>query len=230
MLRIALLMIAAAIAGIWIYRRQKARLISASDTVYVNGADVRYPNLPLKNYGIPVRVKNVSRVEMVFPRLTAEGDVEYIYSWHALSDVKKPGSKRPPSPDSKLETAIELSTIIREHLQIEAELSQIKVQHSDAARIANLISRSRIYSNQSDTYERAIAQLDNLLKKAAELQSIYVHLIREALIGIQIADYDPTLIRDNRLKYEAQYKRLKEEFLHMRDTATAYSELTQSKT
>jgi hypothetical protein len=228
MLKLALLLIAATTVGVWLHHRiRKLQALRTGELVNVSGAEVRYPNLPLKTYGIPVRVKDRNRTEIVFPRLTSEGDVEYVYSWHSFSDIKLVSFRSNQPQDDRVETAIELCKIIREHLQLDSELVALRKQHHEVNRLADLFSSSRVYSDQLDTYERAVQQLEILLDKATELQSIYVHLVREALIGIQISSYNPSNIRDNRLKYESQYQRLKQEFIQMQDTATAYRQLMQ---
>ena len=205
-------------------RSKKIEKINSSDIVLVNGAEERYRNLSLKNYAIPVRIKERERVEVIFPRLTPDGDVEYLYSWHDLSDVEILRDETEIN-NVKLRAAKELAPLIKEHLLIEKEIFILDEQQQKLDDLADLVSTSDIYSSQLETYEKAILQIENLLEKAEQLQKIYIHLIREALIGIQIAGYNPDSIRDNRLAFDVQYQRIRQEYQYMKDVATAYSTL-----
>ncbi len=84
-LKILLIFLPLVIAYIIIERQNtKIKKIKSSNVVLVKDATVTYPGLPLNNYGIPLMTRRQSRVQVVFPRLTQDGDVEYIYSWHNL--------------------------------------------------------------------------------------------------------------------------------------------------
>ena len=205
-------------------RRTKIKQIKSSLVVLVKGAEQKYPNLPLKNYAIPLMVRRENRVQVVFPRLTQNGDVEYIYSWHELKDVQAitPISK---TNDPKLTTIKELAPIIKEHWQIEPEMSALEQQYSKINNLANLVSTSDVYSVQIDTYDRALKEVEKLLSKAEQLQKIYVRLIREALIGVQVAEYNPDGLEVSQMAFDSQYQRLKQEYQTMKDVAHAYSQL-----
>lgn len=205
-------------------RTKKIEQINSSDIILVNEAENLYSNFPLENYGIPVRVKNRERVEIIFPRLTPDGDVEYLYSWHSLNDVKIP-SAEVDEKNVRLRAGRELAPLIKEHLQIEQEILSIEKQHLEISELADLVSTSDIYSSQLELYDRALVQIENLLEKAEQLQAIYIHLIREALIGVRIAGYKPDSIRDNRLAFDSQYQRIRSEYQHLKDIATAYGKL-----
>jgi hypothetical protein len=205
-------------------RTKKIEQISSSDIILVDEAEKLYANLPLKNYGVPLRVKNRDRVEVIFPRLTPDGDVEYLYSWHNIDDVEVPGTHG----DEKnvwLRAVKHLAPLIKEHLQIEQEIISLEKQHREISDLADLVSTSDMYSSQLELYDRALVQIENLLKKAEQLQAIYIHLVREALIGVRIAGYNPESIQDNRLAFDSQYQRIRSEYQHLKDVATAYAEL-----
>jgi hypothetical protein len=131
--------------------------------------------------------------------------------------------------DIKLRAAKELAPLIKEHLKIEQEILSLEEQYQKVNDLADLVSTSELYSSQLDIYEMAVVERENLLEKAEQLQKIYIHLIREGLIGIQVAGYNPDNIRDNRLAFDSQYKRIKEEYQYMRDAATAYQELMRQQ-
>lgn len=205
-------------------RNKKVKKVLNTKIVLINEVEERYSNLCLKNYGLPLKVKERDKVQVIFPRLTPNGDVEYIFSWHNLDDVEIPEVEIDQN-DIKLRAAKELAPLIKEHLQIEQEILSLEEQYQKVNDLADLVSTSELYSSQLDIYERAVVEIENLLEKAEQLQKIYIHLIREGLIGIQVAGYNPDNIRDNRLAFDSQYKRIKEEYQYMRDAATAYQEL-----
>jgi hypothetical protein len=209
-------------------RNKKVEKVLNTKIVLINEVEERYSNLCLKNYGLPLKVKERDKVQVIFPRLTPNGDVEYIFSWHNLDDVEIPEVEIDQN-DLKLRAAKELAPLIKEHLQIEQEILSLEEQYQKVNDLADLVSTSELYSSQLDIYERAVVEIENLLGKAEQLQKIYIHLIREGLIGIQVAGYNPDNIRDNRLAFDSQYKRIKEEYQYMRDAATAYQELMRQQ-
>ncbi|WAL62636.1 hypothetical protein [Thermocoleostomius sinensis] len=225
------LLVMAVLAGVgamwWFLRRQKREWISNHALVYVKGAEYRYPDLPLGGYGIPMRVKDsgYQRVEVVFPRLTESGEVEYIYSWHYWRDVEMATPAAAQQLDKPMELADGIAPVIREHLQIDAEISRLNREYKKVNELADLVSTSDLYSNQVSLYERALDQIENLLRKAEELENIYICFIRETLIGLQIASYDADRITSDVLQFDEQYRQLREEYLRLKETAIAHTEL-----
>lgn len=63
------------LAGYWFvfYHDQKIKRIKSNLVLEVDGADIRYPNLPLGNFGIFFEVKENQRIQVIFPKLTPEG-------------------------------------------------------------------------------------------------------------------------------------------------------------
>jgi len=214
--------------NLFLRRNKKVKKILNTKIILINKVEERYSNLCLKNYGLPLKVKERDKVQVIFPRLTPNGDVEYIFSWHNLDDVEIPEVEIDQN-DIKLRAAKELAPLIKEHLQIEQEILSLEEQYQKVNDLADLASTSELYSNQLDIYERAVVEIENLLEKAEQLKKIYIHLIREGLIGIQVAGYNPDNIRDNRLAFDLQYKRIKKEYQYMRDAATAYQELMRQQ-
>lgn len=214
--------------NLFIRRNKKIEKILNTKVILIHGVEERYSNLCLKNYGLPLKVKERDKVKVIFPRLTPNGDVEYIFSWHNLDDVEIPDVEIDQN-DIKLRAAKELAPLIKEHLKIEQEILSLEEQYQKVNDLADLVSTSELYSSQLDIYERAVVEIENLLGKAEQLQKIYIHFIREGLIGIQVAGYNPDNIRDNRLAFDSQYKRIKEEYQYMRDAATAYQELMRQQ-
>lgn len=205
-------------------RNKKIEKVLNSNIILINEPEERYHNLCLKNYGIPLKVNERDKVQVIFPRLTAEGDVGYIFSWHSLDVVEIPNIETAQS-DIKLRAGIELAPLIKEHLQIEQEILNLEEQAFKINDLADLVSTSELYSSQLELYEKALVQTEKLLKKAKQLQSIYIHLIREGLIGIQVAGYNPDTIQKNKLAFDSKYQKIREEYQYMKDFATAYNEL-----
>jgi hypothetical protein len=225
-------MLVVGVVCFWFIRVQrKLEWVDRHDLVYVNGAERRYPNLPLGNYGIPIRTKDsdgFKRVQVVFPRLTELGDMEYIYSWHDLSTIELASAKQQDAP-SLFYSSSGVAPVIQEHLQIEAEIDRLLQEREKVHELANILSTSELYANQAEIYDRAVAQIETLLKKAKELEQIYVRMIRETLIGLQVAQYEPEHLTSDIVSFDTQYKHLKVEYLRMKDTATAYDELMRKQ-
>jgi hypothetical protein len=211
-------------------RNKKIEKVLKSDIIVVNGAEERSSNLCLKSYGIPqeVRERDKVKVKVIFPKLKTASVIEYIFSWHSLDEIDIPDFEIEQN-NITLRAAKELAPLIKEHLKIEEEIFSLEEQYDEVNDLADLVSTSELYSNQVELYERAVVQIDNLLKKAKQLKNIYIHLIREGLIGIQIAGYNPDNIRDNRLAFDSKYRRIREEYQHLRDAATAYQELMRQQ-
>lgn len=208
---------------IWVVVRvHKIRQILSSDVVWVEGVDKRFPtNLVLDNYGVPLQVKDQGRVQVVFSRLTPNGDVEYLYSWHPISQIRLVNFK---VKENRL--LREVAIAIKKHLQIEPEVVALEEQHCQIDQLVALVASSGVYGSQVETYQRALLQIEQLLSKAQELQNIYVLFVREALIGVKVAGYElPNLQANMQLDLDMKYRQVREEYQQMKDTATAYTQL-----
>ncbi|MBW4616206.1 MAG: hypothetical protein KME21_23620 [Desmonostoc vinosum HA7617-LM4] len=221
------------LAGIYwffFYPNQKIKRIKSNLVVEVDGADVRYPNLPLGKLGIFVEVNENRRIRVVFPKLTPEG-VQYIYSWHDHQSIRIPDlEKTDVRSKANIKVAQELVFLIKEHIQfVEPEILNLKKQWHKINELLELVTTSEFYVNQRGVYQRALFQVENLLDKAEELQQVYIGFIREVLIGKQVAGYDPNLLPDDGFAIDNQYKKIREEYQYMKDTATAYTELLRTR-
>lgn len=216
------------LGGYWFvfYPTQKIDEIKSKLVVEVDGADKRYPNLPLGNLGIFFEVNENQRIRVIFPKLTKEG-IEYIYSWHNLNSIRIPAlDKTRTTSRVNVKAAQELASLIKEHIQfVEPEILNLKKQWRKINELLDLVSTSELYASQEQLYERALFQIEKLLDKAEELQQLYIGFIRETLIGIKVAEYNPSLPPDDNFAIDIQYKRIKEEYQNMKETATAYAEL-----
>lgn len=211
------------------YPNQKINRIKSNLVVEVDGADSRYPNLPLGNLGIFFEVNENRRIRVIFPKLTKEG-IEYIYSWHNLQSIRIPSLEKTDTTGRiNIKVAQEIASLIKEHIQfVEPEILNLRKQWHKINELLDLVATSELYAPQQVLYERALFQIENLLSKAEELQQVYVGFIREVLIGSKVAEYDTNLLPDDGFAIDNQYKRIREEYQNMKDTATAYTELLRT--
>lgn len=220
------------IAGVYyftFYPNQKIKRIRSSVLLEVDGADNRYPDLPLGNLGIFCEVNEKRRIRVVFPKLTLEGGVLYIYSWHDLQSIHIPALKNTKRGRVNFKIAQGLAFLIKEHIQfVEPEILNLRQQEHKLNRLFNLVGKSEFYSSQQEIYKRALFQIKNLIDKAEELQQVYIRFIREVLIGKQVAGYDLNRLSSNSFTINSQYKRVKDEYQTMKDTAKAYAELSHT--
>lgn len=205
-------------------RNTQIQLIKMNPVVWVDSAQIRYPSLPLQHYGIPLRIKDNNRLQVIFPQLTESGDVEYIYSWHDFRDIDIPDITY-HHKDSKLRALQELAPVIKEQLKIEPEILALEKQYRKIDKLANLVATSDLYSGQLEVYKRALVQIEDAVKKAEQLQQLYIRLVRETLIGVQVAEYNPDSIQTSQLAFDLQYRQIKEEYQTLKDTVHAYSHL-----
>ncbi len=214
---------------IFFYSQKKIAQIQSNLVVEVDGANARYPNLPLGKLGIFFDVNEKQRIRVVFPKLTSDG-IEYIYSWHNLASIRMPTLEKIDAQGRvNLKAAQEIAFLIKEHLNfVEPEILNLKKQWIKTNELLDLVATSEFYASQQGMYQRALSQIESLLDKAEELQQVYIGFIREMLIGRQIAGYDPHLLPDNGWAIDNQYKKIKEEYQYMKDTAIAYAELLRT--
>lgn len=212
-----------------IHPYQKIKKIKNNIVLQVDGADIRYSNLLLGNLGIFYEINQERKVHVIFPKLTSEGYVKYIYSWHSLQSISVPVLGKLKIQDkNNLRRAQELAILISEHVRfIEPEILNLRNQWHKINELLNLISTSDLYSSQQEIYERALVQVENLLAKAQEIELVYIRYIKELLITSKVIGFDPNLIPNNGLAIDDKYKKIREEYQLMKDTATAYAELIQ---
>lgn len=129
----------------------------------------------------------------------------------------------------EFQVAKDLAKYIKEHLQTEKEIKDLVLQYRQVHDLSKLILKSDMYSNQIDIYEKAIKEIEKLLDKAKQLEKMYIQIVREGLIGVKIANYNPSLIKNNQITHQMKYKRVKDEYQYMKDTAHAYGELMHQR-
>lgn len=195
-------------------------------------------NLLLEKFGIsskaihkkPGNTERTTKVQVILPNLTKDGELYYEYDWIFITSVKIPQQQYKTDEEwAKLETAQKLTKPIIEHLQIKSELKELNEQYQELKELFNLVSTSDFYASQKSLYERGLLQVKELIAKAENLEKTYYNLIREVLIGRRLAKYDPSQIPDNHIVLDSQYQEIKEEYQYMKDTATAYNELLNNR-
>ncbi|MGB3615321.1 MAG: hypothetical protein WBA10_16125 [Elainellaceae cyanobacterium] len=199
--------------------------------IQINGAKERYPTLPLGEIGIFSDADKEYRVRAIFPMLTPDSRVEYIYSWHSVHSVRIPAPARLSEQDKvNVKIAQELAFLVRDHVRfVEPEIFKLREQWHNINKLLSLVATSEVYANHQEIYERALRQVEGLLDKAEELQLIYVRSIREILIGRQIAAYNPELLPDSSVVIDSKYQQVRDEYQRMKDVATAHAELLRSR-
>ena len=207
----------------------KRRKVLKTSVVKVKKISEKYPNLPLGYFGCPLveeskLLRKKKLIELVFPQLDAEGNLAYIFSQHPLNQIRFV-NLNPRKPNRELELAKEILPLIQPHLAIEQEIINLLDEREKLNEISSLVATSKVYQKQQFVYDRALTQLNDIIKKARELKNIYVNLIREGLIGLKVAQYDPNSFIDNRLVFDTQYRQLHQEYQLLKDTADAYAEL-----
>lgn len=189
-------------------------------------------DLLLGCFVIPTMIvdKKTAKIQVILPNLTTDGELYYEYNWIPRTLVKFPKKEAKTGEDRvRLEAAEELIKPIIEHLQVKSELKELNEQYQELKELFNLVSTSEFYADQKSLYKRGLAQINELITKAENLEKTYYKLIREVLIGIRLAKYDPSKIPDRHIALDSQYQEIKEEYEHMKDTATAYNELVNNR-
>lgn len=205
------------------HTNERFEQVNDSQIVFVRDARLRSPNLLFKGYGIPVKTKFQSQVQVVFPGLTTEGDVEYTYFWYRLKDIEIVSWNT--QENISLQVLQELTPTIKEHLEIESEIAGLEEESRKIKELANLVASSELYAGQVEIHERALVQIGELLRKAKRLQNVYVRLIREALIGVKVAEYSRDRLPSTPMSFDSQYQKVKEDYQQMKDTVDAYLQL-----
>jgi hypothetical protein len=123
----------------------------------------------------------------------------------------------------------QLIPLVREHLLLIQEDIKLATQRAEIGRLIDLINTSEAHANRRETYAMVLHKLNELHKKSDELKRLYCRAIGDILIGVELAIQDSTLLSDDHLfiqtQYEAQFKRLKEEYQYVKDASTAYAGL-----
>jgi hypothetical protein len=229
-------------------RSLKARKIKNEDVLLEINRELDYPLGGLGVFSYFSQGKD--KVLVVFPKLTQDGDLEYIRSWYDLLDVivhsleetvhwydfldgivhslDSLENKKTVQQGENFDIMRQLTTPIQEHLQIEQDISKLQQQEEKIEQLLKLVSSSDLYSSQEELYDRALSQVQEMIDKASKLEQVYIRLIREVLIGKELSNYDPNQIVDNQMAMYSQYKKVKEEYQQLKDTATAYTELVKS--
>lgn len=133
---------------------------------------------------------------------------------------------------ARYRVAQELAPLIKERHELELEIMRIDSERRKAKRLLNLVSTSDAYANQQNIYETFYSEISRLLSKAQELEQLYRHFIREALIGVQLVTNHPAMSLRNHLSIktmEAKCEKQKDEYQYMKDKVEAYADLLNAQ-
>ncbi|WNZ25544.1 hypothetical protein HJG54_23635 [Leptolyngbya sp. NK1-12] len=232
-MEIVLLLLLLAAVAIW-YRfwyassRRKTQQLKSSGLVRVDEVHKRYRHLPLGNLGILHKIKDGQRVQVIFPSLTADEDVDYIYSWHDLR-VVRPVLERPKDDDEAWLRATGIAALIEERLQLEPEITKLKKYHHKLGELLDLVDESEEHLEQQDTLAVTHTQVGYLLEQAKLLEQQYVDLIkvtlREALIRSELEDFNPDLRPEERRDLNNRYQEIRAEYQVWKRVAHTFPEL-----
>ncbi|NJL21173.1 MAG: hypothetical protein HC895_10720 [Leptolyngbyaceae cyanobacterium SM1_3_5] len=123
-----LLTLAGGIYWFVFHPQQKLDRIRNRGVVEIEGAEARYSDLPLGNLGIFYDSNENRRIQVIFPKLTSEGDVQYIFSWHDLRSAHVPRFKSiDPQNMISIRIAQDLSLLMKEHIEfVEPEILNLR--------------------------------------------------------------------------------------------------------
>lgn len=215
--------------SLFYFRHQKVRKILKSKVIFIHSNRINQSNLLLGKYAIPSQILyNSSQVEVIFPQLNESGNLVYTNQCYYLAEISIPKSHK-HRHKIEFQVAEDLSKYIKEHLKTEKEIKNLVLQYRQIHDLSKLILKSDMYSNQINTYEKAIEEIKKLLNKAKELEKMYIKIIREGLIGVKIANYNPNNIKSNQMVHQIKYKQVRNEYQYMKDTAHAYGELMRER-
>ena len=202
----------------------KIKKILKRKVIAINNLTIEQNNLPLKNYAIPLESNSASQVKVAFPQLSESGELVYIYYLFFPSEIRLTYFEK-DKDNIEFIIARKLSKYVKEHLKTEKEIEELMMQRHKVYDLRKLVSKSEVYQNQINIYDRAIGEISGLIDKAKQLEIMYLKLIREELIGLRIQNYNPAFIQDNRISHHLQYEQLKDEYEYMKEEAKAYAEL-----
>jgi hypothetical protein len=173
---------------LWISRRDRHKFESINNhpLAYISEAVDHYADLPLGNYGVPLRLKKSgwsSLVEMVLPQLTSEGKVEYITSWYSLRDVEMLTAKESETEADFQKLAVGIAPVIQKHLQLEKEIARIREHYEALNDVTNSTTSSGLEAVSIDLYERS--QVESQLKQLEISRDTCMSQIQQVLVKIQ---------------------------------------------
>jgi hypothetical protein len=207
------------------YKRQRKIIAIKRDSIVIINSTKDDSNTFIFNkYAIPVQINHSDIVEVVIPDLDDNGELQYHICSYDLSQISIPKY----SEHKKILEFIainELKKYIKEDIKTGKEIFRLREQRSKIRDLAKLIWKSDVHSNQIETFDRALSEINELINKAKQLEKLYINLVKESLIGVKIQKYNPDLLESNSIVYETKYKQLKEEYFYMKDTAKAYEDL-----
>lgn len=206
-----------------IARRLKANKLESQETFLEVEQDLSFP---LNGLGIFIELNQTKdRVHIVFPFLDEAGELKYHFQWYDLLQVKI----HPFNQEEKKHTNVwliqQISPFVQQHLTIKQEISEQEAEKRQLDHLLTLVATSQLYSDHKGTYERALAQVGQIIEKGRKLEQIYTSLAREILIGKELSEYDPNRISNTHFALDSQYQQIKQEYESLKDQSTAYAQL-----
>jgi len=206
-----------------IARRLKAKKLENQETFLEVEQDLSFP---LNGLGIFIELNETKdSVHIVFPFLDEAGELKYHSQWYDLLHVKIHPFHQQENKDTNVWLLQQISPFVQQHLTIEQEISEQEQEKRQLKHLLTLVANSQLYSDHKGTYERALAQVGQIIEKGRKLEQIYTSLAREILIGKELSEYNPNRIPNNHFALDSQYQQIKQEYESLKDQSTAYTEL-----
>lgn len=166
-----------------------------------------------------------NKIFVALPILSEDGQVTIEYKSYDLYQVE-PIQPIEIRRKRTLRMMNGFAPIIKDCQSVDREIQNLDKKYLELTKLAGLISASDIYSSQLETYERGLAQIELLLRKADDLKLVYMNLLKEGLIAIKVDEFDINGISDNiQITLDARYQQAKEEYQKLKDTTTVYFDL-----
>lgn len=206
-----------------IARRRKANQLESQKTFVEVEPDSSFP---WNGLGIFIELNQTKdSVHLVFPFLDETGELKYHFQWYDLLQVKIHPFHQQENKDTNVWLIQQISSFVQQQLKIQQEISEQEKEKRQIEHLLTLVAASQLYGDRKGIYERALAQVEQIVEKGKKLEQIYTSLIRELLIGRQLSEYDPNRISNKHLALDNQYQQIKEEYESLKDQSTAYTEL-----
>lgn len=213
-----LLMLIASVVGSG-QKRSKLERLRDSKVVRVSNSKHQY-GIPLKIYQ-----EGATKVEVIFPILekknwfSEEKVVKLISSTHELLNVEPIGKQDRSNVDSC--HVWETYPLIKNYFDADPELAKFRKKREELTKIIKLTNTSVVYASRVESYTKILSDLDNAMLGAVELKSKCLSLIREILIGSEVAKLDVHEHSGRDAAIEFQIQQINQDFNNFKTDAEA---------
>jgi hypothetical protein len=217
------------IYGGFLYNGKKKRLIRESKVVKVKTGK--------HQYGIPWQIHEAgeTKVEVVFPVLERKNwfndlqVVKFVRFNYDLSDIEP--FDHQVSCDVAAACVREVHPLVQTYFEVDPEISNFKRKRKALEKTIRLVSTSDVHAARINSYAEALGELDTAIQRAKDLKDDCLNLIREILIGVELAKLDINEYSGNEEAFEFRVQKVAQDFADFRNNAKAqieaYTEVLQ---